>query len=175
MTSFRGDGQDLQRVDYALLQNGAVTLYWRLAYLEEDITWLTAHGYNVHRFNAASWGSEADMHSDLARDLAFPDYYGRNLDALNDSLSDLDLSAEGGMAIVLVRFDSFAQRYHDVAQKVLDIAEHVSRRYLLRGRRFLMLVQSDDPRIEFEPLGAVATNWNHREWLNTSREPKKAT
>ena len=46
MTSFRGDGQDLQRVDYALLQNGAVTLYWRLAYLEEDVTWLTAHGYH---------------------------------------------------------------------------------------------------------------------------------
>ena len=175
MTSFRGDGQDCQRVDYALLQNGAVTLYWRPAYLDEDVAWLTAHGYAVHHFNAASWRSEADMHADLARNLAFPDHYGRNLDALNDSLSDLNLPVEGGMAIVLVRFDAFAQRCHDVAQQVLDIAERVSRRYLLSGRRFLILVQSDDPQIEFEPLGAVSANWNHREWLNTSREPKQAT
>ncbi len=38
----------------------------------------------------ASFASVADVHSHLARELDFPAYYGVNLDALNDCLSDVD-------------------------------------------------------------------------------------
>lgn len=171
MASFRDDDQNYQRVDYRLLQNGAVTLYCRRAYLEEDMAWLVAHGYRIHRWDTSKWHSEAGMHSAIASELGFPDYYGNNLDGLYDCLSDLDIPPDAGLALVLDRFDSFARRSHEVAQAILDIAQDASRRYLLFGHRFLVLVQSDDPHIEFEPLGAVPANWNHRECSKESRDP----
>ena len=38
----------------------------------------------------ARFGAPADVHAYLAATLRFPAYYGRNLDALNDCLGDLD-------------------------------------------------------------------------------------
>ena len=39
--------------------------------------------------NEASFETKADLHAYLAAELAFPDYYGANLDALHDCLSDI--------------------------------------------------------------------------------------
>jgi len=175
MASFRDDDQNYQRVDYRLLQNGAVTLYCRRAYLEEDLAWLVAHGYRIHRWDTSRWHSEAEMHSAIASELAFPDYYGKTLDALYDCLSDLEIPSAAGLALVLDRFESFARQSQGVAQAMLDIAQAASRSYLLFGHRFLVLVQSDDSQIEFEPLGAVPVNWNHREWSRHSRDRNRAT
>lgn len=162
-------------MDFRLLQNGAVTLYWRRAYLEEDMAWLIAHGYRLHRWDTSTWLSEAEMHSAIASELAFPEYFGNNLDALYDCLSDLDIPPDAGLALAFDRFDSFARQSQRVAQAILDIAQDASRHYLLFGHRFLVLVQSDDLQIQFEPLGAVPANWNHREWSNASREPNRLT
>ena len=41
------------------------------------------------QLSAASWKNEQDAHEALAGALCFPDYYGRNLDALHDCLTDL--------------------------------------------------------------------------------------
>lgn len=103
--------------------------------------------------------------------IAFPDYYGKTLDGLYDCLCDLDIRLDAGLALVLDRFDSFARQHRGVAQAILDTAQAASRHYLLFGHRFLVLVQSNDPPLEFEPLGAVPANWNHREWSKKSREP----
>lgn len=45
---------------------------------------------NRIQLSAAQWHSEKDVHDALAKALAFPDYYGRNLDALHDCLTSLD-------------------------------------------------------------------------------------
>src|SRR2546426_9957661 len=148
MASFRDDDQTYQRVDYRLLQNGAITLYGRRAYLEEDMAWLVAHGYRIHRWDTSKWHSEAEMHSAIAAELAFPDYYGNTLDGLYDCLCDLDIPPDAGLALVLDRFDSFARQNHGVAQAILDAAQEASRHYLLFGYRFLELVQADDPQIQ---------------------------
>lgn len=42
------------------------------------------------QLSAAGWHSAADAHRALAAGLSFPDYYGHNLDALHDCLTDLD-------------------------------------------------------------------------------------
>ena len=99
----------------------------------------------------------------------FPAYYGRNLDALNDCIGDMEIAEEGGRVLVFNRYDSFAAKVPDVAWSVLDILESNSRRLLLLGRRLIVLVQSDDPRISFERVGGRPVSWNMREWLNSSR------
>jgi hypothetical protein len=44
-----------------------------------------------------------------------------------------------------------------------------SHEQLLYGRRFMFLLQSVDPRIEFRTVGARPVSWNSREYLSSSR------
>ena len=45
---------------------------------------------NRVQLSAAGWDTPEKAHVDLAKALAFPDYYGHNLDALHDCLTSLD-------------------------------------------------------------------------------------
>ena len=157
------------RRDWPLLRNGAITLYFRPEALAEDVAWLREHQYEVYSFDCAAWETEADFHADVSRQFGFPGYYGRNLQALNDCLSRLDVPEAGGVALQLMRIDRFASRMPAFAWEVLDIIERNSRDFLLTGRRFMALAQSDDPRLEFDPVGACRISWNAREWLDNNR------
>jgi len=169
MASFKQDSEEWQRLDWRLLQSSPITLYFERSVLEADTTWFGAHGYRVLSLRADEYKSPDELLLELGRLLGFPEYYGRNLDAFNDCLSDVDVPDEGGLVLVLDQFDGFARLNPPVAQALLDICADNSRRFLLTGRRFVVLVQSDDPRISFEPVGASPVMWNPREWLNSKR------
>lgn len=88
---------------------------------------LAADGYHVVRLDAAGWRDAADMHTAVGAALHLPDHYGRNLDALNDSLRDV---AEGdygrpagsaGLALVLDGYDRFARADPGTARALLDV------------------------------------------------------
>lgn len=169
VATFSDDPSELERLDWQLLQNGPITLYLRRAVLEPDVAWLREHAYTVVELDCLGWGDEKNMHQAMAETLSFPDYYGMNLDALNDCMTDVSVPVEGGLALVFLRFDAFASRQRRVAQALLDILAQSARRSLLFGRRLLVLVQSDDPRLAFEPVGAMEVGWNRKEWLDESR------
>ncbi len=44
---------------------------------------------NRVQISAATWDTPEKAHDALKKALSFPDYYGRNLDALHDCLTDL--------------------------------------------------------------------------------------
>ena len=75
-------------------------------------------------------GSEDDLHDRLAEGFAFPDYYGRNLDALADCLSDLDgpasltlhHAADLDAALRRGRFGQFDRLFRDIAAKSEDFS-----------------------------------------------------
>jgi len=169
MAIFRNEPEEFQRLDWGLLQNGAVTLYFRPQVLAEDVRWLKRNHYRVDSFDCSVWLGESEMHEALSCGLEFPGYYGCNLDALNDCIGDVEIPEAGGRVIVFNRYDSFAARFPEVAWSVLDIMEINSRRLLLFSRRLIVLVQSDDPEIFFEPVGGRPVMWSRTEWLNTSR------
>jgi RNAse (barnase) inhibitor barstar len=158
-----------ERLDWRLLRCGPVALYFRQEVLAEDVAWLQEHQYGVYSFDCATWQSEADFHTDVSRTLSFPDYYGRNLAALNDCLSDLDVPDTGGTALQFQRFDAFSAKLPQFAWHLLDIIARNSWDFMLFGRRLLALVQSDDPLLSFDRVGARPVSWNPKEWSDRNR------
>lgn len=158
-----------ERLDWRLLERGAIALYYKGSVLMQDIAWLRQHAYTIHELDAATWTSAASFHADAKHVLNFPTHYTANLASWIDCLAELQVPDEGGMALVFRHYDVFARAQPQLAQTILDSTETTSRRFLLTGRRLLALVQSDDPRIRFERVGALPVTWNPREWLDEDR------
>jgi RNAse (barnase) inhibitor barstar len=150
---------DVLRVDRQLLQVGPVALYGPPERLRRHIAALESDGYRCPAFDCGEWESEAAMHRDLSARLQFPGYYGHNLNALNDCLGDLDIPEAGGVALVLWRFDRFARLSAERAWHVLEVIATASWQHRLYGRSLLGLVQSDDPQLQFAPVGARPVMW----------------
>ena len=169
MSVFRDNPEEWQRLDLSLLKNGSIHLYYCPSVLREDVEWLRGHGYRLDSFDCSRWETEQVMHEELASRLEFPGYYGKNLDALNDCLSDMPVPDNGGRILVFNRYDAFTANVQKVAWHVLDIIDRNAWLHLLFGRRLFALVQSDNPRIEFPLIGSRPAMWNPREWLNKNR------
>lgn len=159
----------VDRLDWKLLERGAVALYHKPLVLSQDIAWFRAEKYVVHELEAVNWAAPADFHADVQRVLGFPAYYAKNLASWIDCVAELPVPDEGGMVIVFRHFDAFAKAQPQLAQNILDSIETASRRFMLTGRRLLAFVQSDDPRIRFERVGAMPVTWNPREWTDADR------
>lgn len=176
MATWDADAETTHPVDFRLVHNTFVTMFWRSSLLDETVGWLRSHAYRVVEFDAGSWSSDADMYDDVALALNFPDYFGRNLDALNDCMRDVasgdygwDAGANTGLVIVLRAFDAFTAVDRRTAQNMLDIFADQARCAILIGHRIICLVQSNDPRLAFEPVGAMPVMWNDAEWLSSKR------
>ena len=169
MSAFKDHPSEFERVDWRILQNGAIALYHAVAILDDDRAWLARRGYRVYALDGSKWESAAAFHADAKRALAFPDHYRGNLAALNDCLAEMPVAVEGGTAIVVRRFDVLARHEPRLAQAVLDALESASRHFLLFGKRLVALIQSDDPRVRFDRVGERPVCWNAREWSDASR------
>lgn len=177
MAVFNPDSRLTHALDYRLAASGSVSLFWSTEVLSSNVAWLSDHGYRVVHLEASGWRTEQDVHADLALALNFPDYYGRNLDALDDCLSDVAgcdygfSEADAGLVLVMRGIDQFMQRQPRLAHHLMDAVAGTARGAALFGHRILCLVQSDDPDLEIPPIGAAAVSWNDDEWLNSKRHP----
>jgi hypothetical protein len=164
-----------QDVAFRLVADSFVRLFWRRELLDSTLEQLEQHGYQIVSLDAASWTREADMHRAMVEALDFPGYYGHNLNALNDCLRDVvahDYGARAdatGLVVVFTAYDVFARRCPEVAQAVLEIIAIRARAGALVGHRVCCLVQSDDPHICFDPVGARPVLWNDAEWIDSQR------
>lgn len=162
-------------LDFLLLREGPISLYWRREKFETALGWFESAGYTVARFDCRSWTDLNAFHASLASGLGFPEYYGGTFHALNDCLGELEEPLTTGLAVALEHFDAFAARHGDEAHTFLDLFAQHSRRELLYNGRMLALVQSDDPHLSLAPVGAVPVLWNREEWTDAARGiPPKA-
>jgi len=161
--------------DYLLAMNGPVHLFWNRRVLADTTAWLASEGYDLIAVDASGWHDEPGMHRALASALGFPDYYGHNVNALDECLGDIasydytTTPAALGFALVVEGIDRFAQSEPWAAQRLLDSFARAAHGAALIGHRMLCLVQSSDARIQFEPVGASPVGWNPKEWLDSSR------
>ena len=167
--AFGGTAADRERLDWLLFQNGGVVLYHKQQILAEHTAWLLREGYQLRELDATPWKDSRSFHEDVKRAFAFPSHYTNNLASFVDALAELEIPPGGAVAVQVKRYDRFAKVESHLAWSVLDALETTSRRLLLTGRRLLTLVQSEDPRIKFERVGAMPVNWNPREWLESDR------
>lgn len=165
---------EVQRLDWKLLERGAVALYHKSNVLSGDLAWFRQQHYTIHELNAATWTTPTDFHTDAQRVLGFPAHYTKNLASWIDCLAEMPVPDESGTLLVFRRYDAFARSQSQLAQTILDSIETTSRRFLLTGRRLIALVQSDDPRIRFERVGAMPVTWNPQEWLDADRGAGRA-
>lgn len=175
MATFGLEADITQALDFRIARAGGVVLYRRPAVLDKDVRALVDLGYDVVRLDASSWQAPSAMYDEFARVLDFPDYFGRNPDALHDCLSDVahgdyGWSAEAtGLALVVAGLDTFRERFPQACLTLADALAEMSRTALLYGHRVLALLQVDDPIFRLGPVGGVVLPWNDAEWLDRDR------
>jgi len=158
-------------IDFQIARDGFVNLFSNNGLLSESETWLAERGYQMIRFDAASW--PPTLHVDVAREFHFPSYYGHNLDALADCLSDVAAANYGwrdpsdsvptGLVIVFQNFSTVLGYDSKLASAVLNIFARAAAEAALFGNRMLVLVRVDesDAEVKLNPQPIV---WNSREW-----------
>lgn len=176
MASFRQDRLTDEHEHYTLpfmlMQNGYVTTYWRREVLDEDAAELRRLGFTVHEFDCAAWSDDASMHDELRVVLGLPDYTGQNFDALDDSLMDMDIPDDSGVAIVLDNFDDRRRR----DKILLNVLARSARHWLLFGRLQPVLIRVVDRNYESPTdLGGTRAMWRRGELLPGARSVGRPT
>lgn len=168
MASFRQE--DLGRLDWRLLQNGFINLYWRTNYLDEDVQKLEQLNYKIVTFDCSLWKTMPECAADFSSKLNIQ-WQGNSLDALDDLLADVDIPFESGLVLVFSKYNLLKKIEPRASWSwdILDILASNGRQHLLFGKRLVCMVQVDEPTLAFQPVGAQAVNWNPREWLNKNR------
>lgn len=165
MAVFNHSDDLAERLDWKILQNGWASLYWRPEVLNRDLEWFKKEKFETILFDCSGWGQTKNIHKALKKQLHFPDYYGENINALNDCLSDLQIN-DNGLVIV---FEKFHLANKDYAFPLLDTFADNARKHVLFGKKLITLIQTDDPGYQIEPIGACSISWNFSEWLNKDR------
>lgn len=80
-----------------------------------------AVGLRLYAIDASAVRTKSQMLGLLGRSLAFPPWYGRNWDALEDCLTDLDWLQDPGIAVRFEGFEPYAEADPDGFAILLDI------------------------------------------------------
>lgn len=168
MACFPDNVYDEQPLDFHRLQNGATTLYTTRTALENDLVWFRERQYEIGTVDLDGIGTDVRrLHQRLAAALRFPDWYGHNLDALNDLLGHLDVPIESGRVIVLDSLEHVHRVDKNLPPKLCSIFQRASYRRLLFGRRLLFFLVSDDPSVSLTWTEEHSAEKHPPGWLST--------
>jgi RNAse (barnase) inhibitor barstar len=169
------DPERPNRLDWKILRDGAISLYFDSNALEEACAWFCEHNYHLYMFDCTQWRTQKDFYDAAITILHLPDYCGDNLDSIKDCLWSMEVPQEGGAAIIFSRFDILWQQWPIFSSNLLDVLEEQSRGFLLFGRRLIVLIQSDYPDISFQTTKIRHIALNPAEQLMRTREVLKKT
>lgn len=166
------DDADYDRADYALLQNGAVNLFWDRTVLDDARQALARLGYDEAVITCdAGWSG---VHGQFTSVLEWHHQFGYapwtgNLNAFHDALRGYPFGPSRRCALVLSAFHALVREDRLASEAVLDMLEYHARNHLLWGKVLVVLVQTDDRLFEGPMVGGRQAGWNRREWLASSR------
>lgn len=131
------------KIDYAsLLANLSRTGVYHLPPAGRDaiMTAAEACGYVVFRVNLERARSKDDLLATIGKDMAFPDWFGYNWDALADSLGDLAWRPAEGYVVLLEHCDRLNARANSDFIEALGIFASAADEWRERGVAFWCLV-----------------------------------
>lgn len=155
--------------DIEILRDGPICMYRTNRILNEDVSWFSDHNFEVIDMDCRSW-TKGNFHQKLKEQLFFPDYYGMNLDAFQDCLSDMFNKKYRGLIFVFRGFDNLVDQTRSASEGLLDSIARTSREWLLDGHKLICLIQSNVPNLSFSELGGLKPSWNGNEWLDNERD-----
>jgi len=65
MAVFKADEVHDEQLDWVMLRDGGVYLYWRQEILADELNWLKSNGYKIISFDASDWQSVSEWESEL--------------------------------------------------------------------------------------------------------------
>ncbi|WP_165453918.1 barstar family protein [Hyunsoonleella flava] len=155
--------------DIEILKDGPICKYFKNGILDKDLNWFNNKNFEVIEMNCRNWNRK-NAHRKLKDALNFPDYYGENMNAFADCLTDMYNKKHRGLVLVFRSYDSFVEEDVKFAEAILDIIARESRIWLLTGQKLIGLIQSDNPDLDFPELGGTSPIWNPSEWFNADRK-----
>jgi hypothetical protein len=117
---------NLDRLDWPLLQNGPVNLFWRKSVFEAAILDLEALHYRILRVRFANL---EDFYRDVSIALKWNEQFGHdlwkgNLDALNDGFRGQPFESGDDSAFCIEDFHMLVAQDRELAEEILDIRHH---------------------------------------------------
>jgi RNAse (barnase) inhibitor barstar len=98
-------------------------------------------GLAVFRIDIAATTGKKDFLKRIAEVLKFPEHFGYNWDALNDSLSDLEwLSIEQGAVLIFDGVSHYAARHKDDFNSAIQVLISASDYWKEQGRPFWVFI-----------------------------------
>jgi len=165
---WKGSYDEDESLDWLTIRNGPIVKYYSKDLLKDDVNEFQKIGYEVIETSVESWTSE-NFHKKIQKEFEFPEYYGGNSSAFEDSLNDKFNGRFKGLLVVLHDFDSFYNKYKSHGGIILECIATVSWTWLLAKQKLILFVQSNDPDFIIDKVGGFEPSWNGNEWMNNSR------
>lgn len=170
MAVFEKYKNNCARVDWEILINGSVSLYYNNSILERDLKWLAEKQYEIVCIDLKEINTIEQFHKRLKEGCNFPEYYGENMSALSDCLRhDLKIPFESGFALVLQNFNLFYEKDKISAHEILERLSTGSKERILTGERLITLIQTSNPQFYPDTLGTFEIKWNRHEFMEKKR------
>ncbi len=94
----------------------------------------------LYRVTLAPAAEESEILESLARELRFPDWFGQNWDALQDSLCDLSWLPESSGIVLVINGVDATQTAPSVLDTFIDVLRSTAQYWERAKRPFLVLV-----------------------------------
>ncbi len=149
-----------------LLEDSAVKFFYKTEIFQKYIQSILNEGITVFSFDAEKWTSVDIFYSELSGKMNFPHYFGKNLDALNDCLSEM---CGEKFAICILNYEFFWNTYPREAKILLELIQSNCWHSLKIDSVMLALIQVNIPDFIPPKLEIFSAYWNKMEWSNKSR------
>ena len=109
--------------------------------------------FALWRIDLAAVRTKQELLDTIARELAFPEWFGGNWDALEDCLGDLSWRPQRDRVLLIEGFESLASVSHDDFRVLLDLLADVAEHWSAQGRVFLVLFVDPEHKLGLRSWG----------------------